>query len=79
MDGARSAPELHPRALALVASLPVLEVVSAAHILADLTLRLGKAVHEQAMACHHPTLPLTRFVMLLIEENEQLFQGSRAG
>ena len=38
-----AAPELHPRALAPVASLPVLEVVSAAHILADLTLRLGKA------------------------------------
>jgi len=46
-----AAPELHPRALAPVASLPVLEVVSAAHILADLTLRLGKAVHDYLGTC----------------------------
>jgi acetoacetate decarboxylase len=32
--------------LAPVAELPVLEVVSAIHILADLTLGLGKVVHD---------------------------------
>src|SRR6266436_1548453 len=37
---------LHPHALAPVAELPVLEVVSAIHILADLTLGLGKVVHD---------------------------------
>ena len=38
--------ELNPHALAPVAELPVLEVVSAVHILADLTLGLGKVVHD---------------------------------
>jgi acetoacetate decarboxylase len=33
-------------ALAPLAELPVLEVVSGAHILADLTLGLGKVVHD---------------------------------
>jgi len=37
---------LHPHALAPVADLPVLEVVSAVHILADLTLGLGKVIHD---------------------------------
>lgn len=37
---------LHPHALAPVADLPVLEVVSAIHILTDLTLGLGKVVHD---------------------------------
>ena len=37
---------LTPHALAPVADLPVLEVVSAIHILADLTLGLGKVVHD---------------------------------
>ena len=37
---------LHPHALAPVAELPVLEVVSAAHILSDLTLGLGKVIHD---------------------------------
>ncbi len=37
---------LHPHALAPVAELPVLEVVSAMHILTDLTLGLGKVVHD---------------------------------
>jgi acetoacetate decarboxylase len=37
---------LYPHALAPVAELPVLEVVSAIHILADLTLGLGKVVHD---------------------------------
>jgi acetoacetate decarboxylase len=32
--------------LAPVADLPVLEVVSATHIVADLTLGLGKVVHD---------------------------------
>lgn len=38
--------ELHQHALAPVAALPVLEVVSAVHILADLTLGLGEVVHD---------------------------------
>jgi acetoacetate decarboxylase len=37
---------LTPHALAPVAELPVLEIVSAIHILADLTLGLGKVVHD---------------------------------
>ena len=38
--------DLRPHALAPVADLPVLEVVSAAHLIADLTLGLGKVVHD---------------------------------
>lgn len=37
---------LYPHALAPVAELPVLEVVSAVHIVTDLTLGLGKVVHD---------------------------------
>jgi len=37
---------LQPHALAPVADLPVLEVISAVHILADVTLALGKVVHD---------------------------------
>jgi acetoacetate decarboxylase len=37
---------LAPHALAPVAELPVLEIVGAQHILADLTLGLGKVVHD---------------------------------
>jgi acetoacetate decarboxylase len=37
---------LHSHALAPLDELPVLEVVSATHILADLTLGLGKVVHD---------------------------------
>jgi acetoacetate decarboxylase len=37
---------LQPHALAPVAELPVIEVISAVHILADLTLGLGKVVHD---------------------------------
>jgi acetoacetate decarboxylase len=37
---------LTPHAMAPVAELPVLEVVSAVHILSDLTLGLGKVVHD---------------------------------
>ncbi len=49
LKGAWSGPaalELHAHALAPVAELPVLEVVSAVHILADLTLGLGRVVHD---------------------------------
>ncbi len=49
LKGAWSGPsalELNPHALAPVAELPVLEIVSAVHILADLTLGLGKVVHD---------------------------------
>ena len=38
--------DLSPHALAPVAELPVLEVISAVHIQADLTLGLGKVVHD---------------------------------
>jgi acetoacetate decarboxylase len=49
MKGAWTGPgalALQPHALAPVAELPVLEVVSAVHILADLTLGLGEVVHD---------------------------------
>ena len=45
VDRARGA-LLSPHALAPVADLPVLEIVSAIHIRADLTLGLGKVVHD---------------------------------
>jgi len=48
---------LTPHALAPVAELPVLEVVSAIHILADLTLGLGKVVHDYL---REPTRQATR-------------------
>lgn len=38
--------ELHPHALAPVSELPVLEVVSCLHCVADLTLELGEVVHD---------------------------------
>jgi len=38
--------ELHPHALAPIAELPVRRIASATHILADLTLGLGKVVHD---------------------------------
>ncbi len=38
--------ELHPHALAPVAELPVLEVISGLHILCDITLGLGKVVYD---------------------------------
>ena len=38
--------ELHPHALAPVASLPIREVISAVHLIADLTLDLGEVVHD---------------------------------
>lgn len=38
--------DLHAHALAPVAELPVLEVISAIHILSDLTLGLGTVVHD---------------------------------
>ena len=41
---------LMPHALAPVAELPVLEIVSATHILADLTLGLGRVVHDYLAA-----------------------------
>jgi acetoacetate decarboxylase len=37
---------LHPHALAPVARLPVLEVIDAVHVIADLTLDLGEVVHD---------------------------------
>jgi acetoacetate decarboxylase len=49
VKGAWSGPaglQLADHALAPVAELPVLEVLSAVHILADLTLGLGEVVHD---------------------------------
>ena len=49
VKGAWSGPaglELHAHALAPVSALPVLEVLSALHILTDLTLGLGEVVHD---------------------------------
>ena len=49
MKGAWSGPaalELEPHALAPIADLPVREVISATHIVADLTLGLGKVVYD---------------------------------
>jgi acetoacetate decarboxylase len=49
IKGAWTAPaalDLRPHALAPVAELPVLEVLSGVHIIADLTLGLGKVVHD---------------------------------
>lgn len=38
--------QLHPHALAPLSDLPVLEVISGVHLLADLTLNLGEVVHD---------------------------------
>ena len=49
VKGAWSGPaalDLRPHALAPIADLPVLEIISATHILADLTLGLGKVVYD---------------------------------
>lgn len=42
--------ELSPHVLAPVAELPVLEIVSGAHLVADLTLGLGEVVHDYLAA-----------------------------
>jgi acetoacetate decarboxylase len=49
LNGAWSGPatlSLFPHALAAVADLPVREVVSAVHLVADLTLELGEVVDD---------------------------------
>ena len=46
--------QLNPHALAPVAELPVLEVVSTVHFIADLTLGLGKAVHDYLQPAANP-------------------------
>jgi len=38
--------EIEPHALAPIAELPVHEIISATHIIADLTLGLGKVVYD---------------------------------
>lgn len=53
VKGAWSGPaalELHQHALAPVADLPVREVISAAHIVTDLTLGLGEVIHDYLAA-----------------------------
>jgi acetoacetate decarboxylase len=42
----KGALDLHAHALAPVAELPVLEILSATHIIADLTLGLGKVIYD---------------------------------
>jgi acetoacetate decarboxylase len=42
--------QLHPHAAAPVAALPVLEVISSIHLVADLTLDLGTVVHDYLAA-----------------------------
>ncbi len=42
--------DLYPHALAPIAELPVLEVLSAKHLVADLTLGLGTVVHDYPAA-----------------------------
>jgi acetoacetate decarboxylase len=57
LKGAWSGPaalHLSPHALAPVAELPVLEVISAIHILADLTLGLGNVVHDYLQPTRRP-------------------------
>jgi len=49
LKGAWTAPaalELHPHALAPLSDLPVLEVISGVHVIADFTLALGEVVHD---------------------------------
>lgn len=49
LKGAWSGPcalELHPHALAPLSDLPVLEIVSAVHLIADFTLALGEVAHD---------------------------------
>src|SRR6516165_9595484 len=49
--------DLHAHALAPVAELPVLEILSATHIIADLTLGLGKVIYDYLPKSgeHHAT------------------------
>ena len=42
----QAALDLHAHALAPVAELPVLEIISATHVIADLTLGLGNVVYD---------------------------------
>jgi acetoacetate decarboxylase len=49
---------LAPHALAPVAELPVREIVSAIHIVADLTLGLGRVVHDYLQRPNRQSLPI---------------------
>ncbi|MEZ5925574.1 MAG: acetoacetate decarboxylase [Hyphomicrobiaceae bacterium] len=63
LKGAWSGPaalELHHHALAPVAELPVRQVISAVHILTDLTLGLGEVVHDYLADEHFPVSPQER-------------------
>jgi acetoacetate decarboxylase len=56
--------QLSPHALAPVAELPVLEVVSGIHILANLTLGLGNVVHDYLQQpVRHPVRSRERFLV----------------
>ena len=62
MKGAWTGPaalSLTPHALAPVAELPVLEIVSAVHMICDLTLGLGKVAYDylQPSSVERPTAP----------------------
>jgi acetoacetate decarboxylase len=54
---------LSHHALAPVAELPVLEIVSAIHILADLTLGLGKVVHDYLRQPNRQALLINEMAM----------------
>src|SRR4051812_5068598 len=55
---------LSPHALAPVAELPVLEVVSGIHIVANLTLGLGRVVHDYLQQpVRHPVRSRERFLV----------------
>jgi acetoacetate decarboxylase len=49
--------------LAPVAELPVLEIVSAIHIVADLTLGLGKVVHDYLRQASRQALRINEMVL----------------
>jgi acetoacetate decarboxylase len=55
--------QLSHHALAPVAELPVLEIVSAVHILADLTLGLGKVVHDYLRQPSRQALRINEMVL----------------
>jgi acetoacetate decarboxylase len=55
---------LSPHALAPVAELPVLEIVSAIHILGDLTLGLGKVVHDYLQQPGQPSRRLNEMALM---------------
>jgi len=52
--------ELHPHALAPIVDLPVREIISATHVIADLTLGLGEVAHDYLARGEKPFEPAIR-------------------